>query len=205
MHSTQPEIEPAKPGASHFGQSISRRVLVRMGAGVAALAALWPATALADGDDDRRRGFGPQGRPFTGFPFGPRPFVRPFPQMTTGVGSANGAVTLRLAPVGQINGGTGGDFPANNPGGDGLGAGAVQWAGGNGQVFVALQGAAASQGYDVQFERFNDHGREDLGTVATDGNGNFSGATPSGLGGNGIRIGTFVLIRNGQDQYVAAL
>ncbi len=105
-----------------------------------------------------------------------------------------------------MNGGTGGgDFAANNPGGDGLAAGMVQWGGGNTQALVALQSAAANSGYDVQFERFNDHGREDLGTITTDGNGNFSGATPNGLGGNGIRVGTFVLIRNGQDQYVAAM
>jgi hypothetical protein len=51
----------------------------------------------------------------------------------------------------------------------------------------------------------NDHGREDLGTVNTDGSGNFSGNTPNGLGGNGNRIGTFVLIRNGQDQFVGVL
>ena len=76
---------------------------------------------------------------------------------------------------------------------------------GNGQVFVALQGAPANQGYDVQFERLNDHGREDLGTVTTDGNGNFNGMTPNGLGGNGNRVGSFVLIRNGQDQFVSCI
>jgi len=97
------------------------------------------------------------------------------------------------------------DRLAGNAGSDNLAVGVVQWNGGNAQVFVALQNAAANSGYDVQFERLNDHGREDLGTINTDGNGNFSGGAPNGLGGNGNRVGTFVLIHNGQDEFVACV
>ncbi|MBO0882939.1 MAG: hypothetical protein J2P17_21900, partial [Mycobacterium sp.] len=75
----------------------------------------------------------------------------------------------------------------------------------NNKAFVTLRGAAANAGYDVAFERLNDHGREDLGTITTDGNGNFSGSTPNAFGGNGQRVGTFVLNRGGQDQYVGVI
>jgi hypothetical protein len=112
---------------------------------------------------------------------------------------------MRLIPVNQINGGSGGDFPASNPGSDALSSGALSWTGGNNGAFVSLRGAVANSGYDVTFERLNDHGREDLGTITTDGGGNFSGFTPNGLGGNGQRVGTFVLNRGGQDQYVAVI
>lgn len=176
-----------------------RRVLV----GVAAFASLLPGVSLADsegqgdqGDDGNGNGNG-NGR---GFAFG----------QGRGNGNGNGqvsnAVRLRLVQVSQVNGGTGGsDFSASNPGGDGLSSGSVFWMGGTNAVMVNLRGATANSGYDVAFERLNDNGREDLGTVTTDGNGNFTGQTPNGLGGNGNRIGTFVLNRGGQDQFVGVL
>jgi hypothetical protein len=166
-------------------QFVSRRMML---VGLAALGSLWPGVGLADdddqGEDDHGNGNGNgngRGRVFAG------------------------ATTMRLVPVSQVNGGTGGDFPANNPGTDALRSGVVSWAGGNNTAEVALRGAVANSGYDVQFERLNDHGREDLGTITTDGNGNFSGRTPNALGGNGQRVGTFVLNRGGQDQYVAVV
>jgi hypothetical protein len=161
-----------------------------------ALAAIHPASALADGDDDDDRDdhgkghkFGLLGRDCS----------------IAGVPNFRGAATaLPLVPVGQVNGGTsGGDFGANNPGSDGLSAGEVM-VNSNHQVFVALRGAAANSGYDVQFVRLNDHGREDLGSFTTDGNGNFNGMTPNALGGTN-RVGAFVLIRSGADEYVSTL
>jgi hypothetical protein len=163
--------------------------------GLAAVCSLWPGLTLADQDDGNGDGNGQgngRGRP-GGFPF-------PFSQQP-----GNGGLTMRLVQVSQSNGGTGGDFPASSPGSDALSSGQIAWSGGNNGALVTLRGAVANSGYDVAFERLNDHGREDMGTITTDGNGNFSGATPTGLGGNGSRVGTFVLNRGGMDQYVAVL
>jgi hypothetical protein len=70
-------------------------------------------------------------------------------------------------------------------------------------VFVALRGAVANAGYDVQLVRLHDDGREDLGTITTDTNGTFNGMTPNALGGSN-RVGAFVLMRAGADEYVTA-
>jgi len=115
---------------------------------------------------------------------------------------------MLLVPVTQANGGPGGaDFGATNAGTDGLGAGQVA-VNTNHQVLVALRGAVANVSYDVQFERLQDHGREDLGPITTDGSGNFNGTAPNVLGGTN-RVGAFVLIRNisgtNQDEYISAL
>ncbi len=168
--------------------------------GLAAVCSMWPGLTLADQDDGRGPGDdgrAPRDRPFPGFPFGQQPPPNQSPQFL--------GQRLRLIPVNQINGGSGGDFPASNPGSDALSDGQIVWTGSNAAAFVTLRGAVANSGYDVAFERLNDHGREDLGTITTDGGGNYSGSTPNGLGGNGQRIGTFVLNRGGQDQYVGVI
>jgi hypothetical protein len=161
--------------------------------GLAAVCSLLPGLTLADQNDD---GQGDDGHG------GPR-------GRAVGQQGENGSQfvsrAMRLVPVNQINGGSGGDFPASSPGSDALSSGVISWAGGNNTAFVRLRGAVASSGYDVAFERLNDHGREDLGTITTDSNGNFTGSTPSGLGGNGNRVGTFVLNRGGSDQYVGVI
>ena len=176
-------------------QFLSRRGML---VGLAAVCSLLPGLTYADQDDgggqgDDGRGT-PRGRPFTGIPFGQQPRA-----------DQSAFRSMRLVPVNQVNGGSGGDFPASNPGSDPLSSGEIGFAGGNNAAFVTLRGAVANSGYDVAFERLNDHGREDLGTVTTDGNGNFSGSTPNGVGGNGQRVGTFVLNRGGQDQYVGVV
>ncbi len=131
-----------------------------------------------------------------------RNFARPGQDDNSG---PNGASTMRLVTVGAVNGGSGGsDFSGNNPGGDGLQDGMVAADTNSRRVFVALRGAVNNTSYDVQFERFQDHNREDLGSVNTDDDGNFFGNTPNNLGG-GNRVGTFVLTRNGNDQYAATL
>ncbi|MBV9579090.1 MAG: hypothetical protein JO057_10915 [Chloroflexi bacterium] len=200
---------PAHDASFGVGQSTSRRSALLRIARLSAVAApltialLAPAAASAQ---ERRRGS-------PGFPFG-------FPGQPDGQGQGQGqggpapdqgqsgdgfgrlAGRLALTQVSQVNGGTGGsDFSANNPGGDPLSFGALALNPDNRQVFVSLRGAATGVPYDVQFERLQDHGREDLGSVTTDGNGNVDGMAPNALGGS-HRVGAFVLIRNGQDQYV---
>jgi len=179
-------------------QVLSRRGVLM---GLAAVCSLWPGLTLADQDDGNGQGDdghgAPRGRPFTGFPSGQQPRG----DQSTQVDNRR----LRLVSVNQVNNGSGGDFPASNPGSDGLSNGDIVWTGGNSQAFVTLRGAVANSGYDVAFERLNDHGREDLGTITTDGSGNFSGSTPNGLGGNGQRVGTFILNRGGQDQFVGVI
>jgi hypothetical protein len=202
MPSTSKPIEHDPEDRSSFAGSTSRRGLIGTAAKLAlsaplALAALQPASALAWGGnnddqgedhDDRGHRFGLIGRECSAGSF---------------AGFQGGGTAFPLVPVGQVNGGTGGgDFGASNPGSDGLGAGEVM-VNGNHQVFLALRGAAANAGYDVQFERLNDHGREDLGGINTDGNGNFMGMTPNVLGGTN-RVGAFVLIRSGADEYVSS-
>ena len=107
-----------------------------------------------------------------------------------------------LVSVNSVNGGS--DFGANNGGSDGLSLGMLAFDGNSRRVWLALRGAQANSSYDVQFVRLQDHGREDLGQVTTDGGGNFVGSAPNTLGG-GDRVGAFVIIRNGQDEYVSAL
>jgi hypothetical protein len=171
-------------------QFVSRRMML---VGLAALGTLWPGVGLADDDDqgeDDGRGKG-QGRP-SGAP--------------RGQGQVAGTSRFRLVPVSQVNGGNGGsDFSTGSPGSDGLSSGVVTWPGGNAAASVALRGAMPNSGYDVKFVHWNDHLFDDLGTINTDGNGNFTGQTPNGLGGNGQRVGTFVLNRGGLDQYVAVI
>ena len=118
-------------------------------------------------------------------------------------GQSNGAgAALALTPVASVNGGAGGgDFSATSAGSDALGSGEV-FVNAAKQVFVALRGVVANAGYDVQFVRLHDAGREDLGTITTDTNGNFNGMAPTALG-NSNRVGAFVLIRNGSDEYVS--
>lgn len=157
--------------------------------------AIVPGVAFADNDqgndqDDGRRGRG-RGRALG---------INCAPNVNAGF-QFNGAIAaLPLVAVSSAN--TGGDFAANNPGNDGLASSAV-FVNSAKQVFVVLRGAVANAGYDVQFVRLHDDGREDLGTITTDTNGNFNGTAPNALGG-GSRAGAFVLIRSGADEYVSA-
>jgi hypothetical protein len=152
-----------------------------------------------------RRDDVPRGRPFIGEPYGLSQQQRDDEDDDNDRDRDGGPAIfdLRLLRVSDVNGGTGGsDFSANNPGSDSLGRGWVRRADDNG-VRVRLRGAQASSTYDVQFEHLQDHGRDDLGNISTDGNGNFNGTTPNGLGSN--RVGVIVLIRDGHDQFVSAL
>ena len=179
----------------------SRRALLRTAAKLAVVTplalAILPGVAAAkdheDGDEDGDERHG-RGRAL-GLNCAPNNQVAP---------QFNGARSaLPLVGVGSVNGGTsGGDFTATSPGSDALGAGEV-FVNDAKQVLVALRGAVANAGYDVQFVRLHDDGREDLGTITTDTNGNFNGLTPNAFGGTS-RVGAFVLIRSGADEYVTA-
>jgi hypothetical protein len=98
---------------------------------------------------------------------------------------------------------------------DSLTTGAVRVARASGSnagvVEVALASAAANVTYNVVFVHFWDHGREGIGNVKTDGNGNFGGLArsnsdntgdPGHLSGNN-RAGVFVLTRDGKDQFIS--
>jgi len=176
----------------------SRRSLVRTAAKLALAAplalAVLPGVAAAkdhedggdDGDDGRRgRALG----------------LNCAPNTTNNNNQFNGAMS-GLPLVGVASASTGGDFAATSGGTDALSAGEV-FVNSAKQVFVALRGAVANAGYDVQFVRLHDDGREDLGTITTDTNGNFNGNAPNALG-SGNRVGAFVLIRGGSDEYVSA-
>ncbi|MBV9355107.1 MAG: hypothetical protein JO023_06215 [Chloroflexi bacterium] len=195
-------IEKQSPSSS--AEAGGRRALLkRLGAAslaVGAVGAFLPQAAAAQGRPDPRPDWPdfPRGWPV---PFVSRNLARPGQEDD----GPNGASTMRLVTVGAVNGGSGGsDFSGNNPGGDGLQAGMVAADTNSRRVFVMLRGAVNNTSYDVQFERFQDHNREDLGSVNTDDQGNFFGNTPNDLGGSN-RVGTFVLTRNGNDQFAAAL
>jgi len=175
----------------------SRRSLIRTAAKLAIAApialTILPAVAAADGDDhgdpeDRGRGrkLGLLCRP------------------GGDVNAANIQNGMSLVPVSQVNGGANSnDFNASSPGSDALAGGGAVAVAGNHQVLVMLQGGVGNSTYDVQFVRLHDDGREDLGSFTTDANGNFNGAAPNALGATN-RVGAFVLIRNGADEYVSA-
>ncbi len=174
----------------------SRRSLMKTAAKLAVAAPIaltvLPAVAAADGDDGQGDDHG-RGRKL-GL------LCRPGAVANT----ANIQNGMMLVPVSQVNGGTGGgDFAASNPGSDALASGGAIAVADNHQVMVMLRGAVGNSSYDVQFVRLNDHGREDLGSLTTDVNGNFNGTAPNVLGGTN-RVGGFVLIRNGSDEYVSA-
>jgi hypothetical protein len=179
----------------------SRRGLIRTAAKLAVAAplalAIVPGVAFAkdhddDIDDDNDGRHGPRGRALG---------INCRPNANLGDQFNGASTSLPLVGVGAAN--NGGDFAANSAGNDGLGSGAVL-VNGSRQVVVLLRGAVANAGYDVQFVRLHDDGREDLGTITTDTNGNFNGNAPNTLGGGGSRVGAFVLIRNGADEYVSA-
>src|SRR5581483_4944566 len=133
-------------------------------------------------------------------------------------------VTYRagLCRVSDVQGGTGGtDFAATNAAGtpDQLTAGALRVVASSdssqaGRVFIRLEKAVANATYNVYFERLQDHGRESIGQVATDANGNFRGFVAAGNNGNGMlsgdhRVGAFVLTRNDggteRDEFVTCI
>ncbi|MGH2353379.1 MAG: hypothetical protein ACRDI2_18170 [Chloroflexota bacterium] len=107
-----------------------------------------------------------------------------------------------------------GDFDKANQGGDPLdrgGLGVLRAEGDQaGTVFVRLRGAAQNATYAVIFARFNDKGRETIGQVTTDGDGDFGGQVAAAGGGNGRlsgdnRVGIFVLTRDGKDQFITSI
>jgi len=119
-------------------------------------------------------------------------------------GGPRGAVSVPLCRVPDVQNGN--DYPSNG-GSNSLTSGEVRVTRGeNGnadRVWVSLRGASPNTAYDVNFVRFNDHGREDLQSLTTDGGGNVSGFTPVALSGTSTkRVGVFVLIAGGQDQFV---
>jgi len=206
------DVGPAAESPSSSERSNSRRTLLAriarlsMVAAPAALLMFGPATASAEERGRYRRdgADGQDGFPFGqgGSPFGPgSPFSRQ-DNAQQDDGGRRGGSFLTLVTVGSVNGGTGGgDFGANNPGGDALTSGSLGINDSDHRVFVDVRGATANASYDVVFVRLNDHAREDLGSISTGDRGEFSGAAPNALSAN-QRVGTFVLARNGQDQFV---
>lgn len=153
-----------------------------------------PKTADDDpGDDQDANDQGPGNRGRGRGPFVRRPFF-----------------ALTLCRVNQIGSG---DFSptGSSPASDPLGSGTVRVFRPQGtstslRVWVQLVGAAANTPYTVAFVRFNDHGRESLGTITTGSNGNVTAFTPTMLSGT-LRVGVFVVINNnnGSDQFVSCV
>jgi hypothetical protein len=123
-----------------------------------------------------------------------------------------GGQGLRLLKVADADGN---DFDKGNAAGsqDGLDQGSVRVLRANGdasgRVMVRLARAQANAVYEVFFLRLRG-GRDRIGQLTTNGNGNFDGLVRSGsnnsgnpgrLGGNN-RVGVFVLTRDGKDQFV---
>ena len=122
-----------------------------------------------------------------------------------------GGQRVRLLKVTDVNGD---DFDKGNAGSqDSLDQGSVRVARDNGdasgRVTVTLVRAQANAVYEVFFLRLRG-GRDRIGQLTTNGNGNFDGLVRSGsnntgdpgrLGGNN-RIGVFVLTRDAKDQFV---
>jgi hypothetical protein len=171
----------------------------------AAIAALHAGTALADDgdhdkDDDKDRGRG-----------------RGNNDRRLNLPAAVGRRISYFADLSRLNDIAPGDFTGANPPSDlntldPLSSGWVAVgrarADAASMVHVSLRGAGKSLSYLVQFVRVKDQGRENVGTITTDGKGNFhgvAGALPGAGGKN--RAGIFVLNRNvngtNVDEYVA--
>jgi len=114
------------------------------------------------------------------------------------------AFSLHLCRVGDI-GNQGTDFPPTNGGSDPLAAGVLRVvrgaSGQNARVWVDVNGANANTTYEVFFDRFNDHGREDVGGFKTGPGGHFRGFTSGSLGGKN-RVGVFVIQNGSSDEFV---
>lgn len=72
------------------------------------------------------------------------------------------------------------------------------------RAMIQLRGAAPSAIYEVLFVRAGDGGRETLGPIRTNSDGNFRGLSALPIE-SGPRVGNFVLTRGGQDQFVSCL
>ncbi|MFI5266849.1 MAG: hypothetical protein ACHQ7M_05660 [Chloroflexota bacterium] len=199
MTSTNDSIDQEQKALGHTSRRALMRTVAKLAVVTPLALAVLPGVASAkdhgDGDGDD------QGGDRDGHGRGRALGLNCAPNANVGQQFNGARSALPLVGVGSVNGGAGGgDFTATSPGSDGLSAGEV-FVNDAKQVFVALRGAMANAGYDVQFVRLHDDGREDLGTITTDTNGAFNGTAPNALGG-GNRAGAFVLIRSGSDEYV---
>jgi hypothetical protein len=184
-------------------------------AGSAALAALPLGVAAAsnDGDDRRRRGLE---RAIEAREEALRRFRERLDDRrgelagVTGVGGA-----MRLVAVADV---PGSDYPGGGDGAnrDSLTRGAIRLlreSNNDARINVSLDGAAANATYELIFYKFNDKGRDRVGWVRTNGNGDFDGLARSNQDntgdavrfGGGNRVGVFVLNRDGRDRFVTAL
>jgi hypothetical protein len=189
--STPASEQPVLPSASRRGL-LGKGLTVALAAS-AALAALPAGAALAAGPaDGPGRGPGPGPDPDDGGPPPPR----------------GRSPMCYAAPLCRVSSVSGADFAPNSPGSDPLRAGEIRVfrrpSDQNVEVYLRLAGAVANTAYDVQFEHCNDHGREDLGSLTTDGRGNCSGKLPNTLSGSD-RVGVFVVIHNGSDEFVSCI
>ena len=204
--------ETAKNGTRRRGFGAGLRLAA---AGTAALAALPLGSAAAGNDDDdcRRRG---QDRAIEAREEALRRFRERLDdrrgELTglTGIGRA-----MRLVRVNDVNGADfdRGSDPQNR---DALSRGAIRLLrerNNDARINVSLDGAAANATYDLLFYKFNDKGRDHIGWVRTNGNGDFNGLARSNQDnsgdavrfGGGNRVGVFVLNRDGRDRFVTSL
>ena len=203
----------AKNGTRRRGFGAGLRLAA---AGTAALAALPLGAAAAGNDDDddrRRRG---QERAIEAREEALRRFRERLDDRrgelagVTGVGGA-----MRLVAVADV---PGSDYPGGGDGAnrDSLTRGAIRLlreSNNDARINVSLDGAAANATYELLFYKFNDKGRDRVGWVRTNGNGDFDGLARSNQDnsgdvvrfGGGNRVGVFVLNRDGRDRFVTSL
>jgi hypothetical protein len=200
----------AKNGTRRRGFGAGLRLAA---AGTAALAALPLGPAAASDDDDRRRRRG-QERAIEAREEALRRFRERLDDRRgelaglTGIGRAIRLVRVNDVPESDFDRGA---DPQNR---DSLSRGAIRLLRerDDARVNVNLDGAAANVTYEVHFARFKG-GRESLGWVRTNGNGDFDGLVRNSQDnsgdarriGNGNRVGIFVLTRDGKDQFVSGL
>lgn len=192
----------------------TRRRLVRTSAKLAFLApavvAALPAGEAAAGTPKRGRVARPVAPPQPGQPVQPGQTNAP----ATAPALATEATTFfaRLHRVGDVpTARPNADFVPLSLGRDPLEAGHLRVENGaDGQasgVLVNLRGAAPGATYRVWFVRFDDGDSALLGSLRTDGSGNFGGQVeppqpPAARPRRGSRVGTFVLVRDRQDQFI---
>jgi hypothetical protein len=212
--------------------NVTRRLGARLAAaGTAALAALPLGVAAASEDDDRGRDRDDRLRGLERSLEAREEALRRFRErledrldriddldgaFSLGDFGARGAgAALRLFRVVDVNGD---DF---DRGADPQNRDALRWGAirldrensADARIQVFLDGAAANASYEVFFARFNNKAREQLGWVRTNGSGDVATLARSGQDntgdvrrtGGGIRVGLYVLTRDGRDQFVTAL
>ena len=130
-------------------------------------------------------------------------------------GARGAGAALRLFRVVDVNGD---DFDQGN---DPQNRDALRWgairldreSSADARIQVFLDGAATNATYEVVFARYPGQARIDLGWVSTNSSGDIATLARSNqdntgdvrLFGGGIRVGVFVLTRDGRDQFVTAL